>query len=81
MDDLQRARVLNPSLGIVIVNGLSDLVTPYMTSRYLVDQLPSLSTARPIQLDVLPGGHMMYFRPDSRLALRDAAASLYKDGQ
>jgi carboxypeptidase C (cathepsin A) len=81
MDDLQRARVLNPSLGIVIVNGLSDLVTPYMTSRYLVDQLPSLSTARPIQLDVLPGGHTMYFRPDSRLALRDAAASLYKDGQ
>jgi len=81
MDDLQRARVLNPSLGVVIVNGLTDLVTPYMTSRYLVDQLPSLGNARPIQLDVLPGGHMMYFRPDGRLALRDAAAALYKDRQ
>ncbi|WP_245469059.1 hypothetical protein, partial [Mesorhizobium sp. M7D.F.Ca.US.004.01.2.1] len=31
---------LNPSLGVVIVNGYTDLVTPYLASRYLVNQIP-----------------------------------------
>ena len=39
LDDLQRARALNPRL-VLIVNGYTDLVTPYLTSRYLVSQLP-----------------------------------------
>ncbi len=77
MNDLQRARTLNPSLGVVIVHGDTDLVTPYMTSRYLVGQIPSLPGAKPIRVDVLEGGHMMYFRPDGRRALKDAASGLY----
>ncbi|TGR62649.1 peptidase S10, partial [Mesorhizobium sp. M2D.F.Ca.ET.223.01.1.1] len=63
MNDLQRARSLNPALGVVIVNGYTDLVTPYLASRYLVNQLPSLGDAKPIRLDVVEGGHMMYLRP------------------
>ena len=52
MDDLQRARSLNPSLGVVIVNGYTDLVTPYLASRYLVNQIPTLPNTKPIRLDV-----------------------------
>lgn len=78
MDDLQRARSLNPAMGVLIVNGYTDLVTPYMTSRYLVGQVEAIPDAKPIRLDVLEGGHMMYFRPDSRRALKEAAAELYR---
>lgn len=81
MNDLQRARSLNPSLGVLIVHGDTDLVTPYMASRYLVDQMPSIAGARPIGVDVLPGGHMMYLRPDSRRALRQAVSGLYQATQ
>ncbi|RWC74058.1 MAG: peptidase S10 [Mesorhizobium sp.] len=81
MDDLQRARSLNPALGVVIVNGYTDLVTPYLASRYLVSQIPSLAGARPIRLDVVEGGHMMYFKPDGRHALKEAASELYQATQ
>lgn len=78
MDDLQQARALNPAMGVLIVNGYTDLVTPYMISSYLVGQMPSLAGAKPIRLEVLDGGHMMYFRPDQRSALKKAAAGLYQ---
>lgn len=81
MNDLQRARSLNPALGVVIVNGYTDLVTPYFASRYLVNQLPSLADTRPIRLDVVEGGHMMYLRPDGRRALKEAASELYQATQ
>ncbi|MER9251194.1 alpha/beta hydrolase [Mesorhizobium sp. M0598] len=81
MDDLQQARVLNPSLGVLIVNGYSDLVTPYMGSRYLLGQIPSLAGAKPIRTEVLEGGHMMYLRPDGRAALKQAASELYRTTQ
>ncbi|MGX7873461.1 S10 family serine carboxypeptidase-like protein [Mesorhizobium sp. ORM6] len=77
MDDLERARALNPALEVLIVNGDTDLVTPYMMSRYLVGQIPSLPGAKPIRMDLLEGGHMMYFRPDGRSALKKAASELY----
>jgi carboxypeptidase C (cathepsin A) len=78
MDDLQQARVLNPALGVLIVNGYTDLVTPYMVSRFLVGQIPSLARAKPIRVEVVEGGHMMYFRPDGRTALKAAASELYQ---
>lgn len=78
MNDLQRARSLNPSMGVLIVNGYTDLVTPYMFSRYLINQISSLQDAKPIRAAVLEGGHMMYFRPDSRRALKDMAADIYQ---
>lgn len=78
MDDLQHARSLNPDLGVLIVNGYTDLVTPYMTSSYLVSQLPDLAGAKPIRTEAVEGGHMMYFRPDGRSALKKAAAEMYR---
>jgi carboxypeptidase C (cathepsin A) len=78
MGDLQRARASNPAMRVLLVNGYTDLVTPYMTARYLVGQVRSIPNATPIRLDVLEGGHMMYFRPDSRRALKEAAGELYQ---
>jgi len=78
MDDLQRARSLNPELGVLIINGYTDLVTPYMTSRYLVNQIPTLGGAKPIRVATVEGGHMMYFRPDGRHALKEYASELYR---
>lgn len=79
MDDLQRARSLNPELGVLIINGYTDLVTPYMTSRYLVNQIPSLAGARPIRVAAVEGGHMMYFRPEGRRALKEHASEIYRE--
>ena len=78
LDDLQEARSLNPELKVLIVNGYTDLVTPFMTSRYLVGQLPTLPGAEPIRIETYEGGHMMYLRPASRHRLKEDAASLYQ---
>ncbi len=77
LDELQDARTHNPALGVLIVHGYTDLVTPYAVSRYLVDQLAPIATARPIELKVYRGGHMMYLRPASRHALEDDARAFY----
>ncbi|WP_245264583.1 hypothetical protein [Mesorhizobium sp. LNJC405B00] len=65
----------------MIVNGDTDLVTPYLASRYLVSQIPTLGGAKPIRLDVIEGGHMMYLRPGGRRALKEAASELYQATQ
>ena len=77
VDDLQKARALDPSMRILIANGLSDLVTPYSVTRYIVQHLPSLPGAAPIEIKTYEGGHMMYLRPDSRHALKEDAAQIF----
>jgi carboxypeptidase C (cathepsin A) len=77
IDDLQAARAVVPSMGVLIAHGRTDLVTPYFTSHYLLDQLPRLSGAAPMRLAVYGGGHMMYMVPESRRALARDAAQLY----
>ena len=78
MQDLQEARAYNPGLEILIAQGFTDLVTPYLASRYLVGQLPPLSGAAPIAIEDYLGGHMMYLRPDSRHALMEDVKALYR---
>ena len=46
LDELQAARAVLPSLGVLIAHGRTDLVTPYFASRYLVDQLPTAGRRR-----------------------------------
>lgn len=77
MDDLQEARALNPALRVLITHGFTDLVTPYTTSRFLVDQLPPLEGAEPIGLRTYPGGHMMYLQADARAALTRDVREVY----
>ncbi|WP_244635746.1 S10 family peptidase [Chthonobacter albigriseus] len=77
LEDLQEARVLNPALRVLITHGFTDLITPYFASSYLVGQLPTLKGAEPIRLVNYAGGHMMYFRPESRRELTaDAIATI-----
>ena len=78
MSSLETALLEHPETKVLIVNGHYDLVTPYLASRWLVDQLAVPAARRAgIRLRVYEGGHMMYMRPDSRLLLSRDAAELY----
>jgi carboxypeptidase C (cathepsin A) len=76
-DALARALSLQPHLKLLIAHGLTDLTTPYMMSRYIVDHLPSNVTAERVTLKLYDGGHMMYLRQGSRHELREDAAAFY----
>jgi carboxypeptidase C (cathepsin A) len=78
MDELQAGRALNPALEVLVAHGYTDLVTPYLGSRYLLDQLPPLAGAAPVTFRVYPGGHMLYMRVASRRALTEDARALYQ---
>jgi carboxypeptidase C (cathepsin A) len=78
LDALQEGRTLNPALEVLIAHGYTDLVTPYLASRYLLNQLSPLAGAAPITLEVYPGGHMPYMREGSRRALAEDARRLYE---
>ncbi|WP_075215436.1 S10 family peptidase [Mongoliimonas terrestris] len=77
LDDLQEARALNPAMKVLITHGYTDLVTTYMASEYLVQQLPPLIGAAPIRTEVYEGGHMMYLRPDVRAAMKADVRAVY----
>ena len=78
MASLEAALLAHPGMKVLIANGRYDLVTPYLSSRWLVGQLqvPPATRAQ-IRLRVYQGGHMMYLRPASRAALAEDAAQLY----
>jgi len=78
LGELQMARALNPALGALIAHGYTDLVTPYAVSQYLVDQLSPLEGARPVELKLYRGGHMMYLRPSSRRTFTQDVRSFYR---
>ena len=77
LDALRVALANNRAFKVVIAHGMTDLVTPYLTSRYVVHHLPQTLTADRVTLNLYPGGHMMYLRPGSRARLRADAARLY----
>jgi carboxypeptidase C (cathepsin A) len=73
LEDLEKARMRNRALKVLIVHGYTDLVTPYDVSKYLVSQLRPIEGAASVDVRVYRGGHMMYLRPSSRSELtRDA---------
>jgi carboxypeptidase C (cathepsin A) len=78
MSSLEKALLEHPATKMLIVNGRYDLVTPYLSSRWLVDQLEVPPATRAgIRLRVYDGGHMIYMRPESRMLLARDAAELY----
>jgi carboxypeptidase C (cathepsin A) len=77
-DDLREGLAINPRLKIAIAHGMTDLVTPYMMSRYVIAHLPIALTRSRVFLDLYSGGHMMYLRPDSREALATSVQRIYK---
>jgi carboxypeptidase C (cathepsin A) len=78
LSSLEAALLTRPATKVLVANGRYDLVTPYLSSRWFIDQLQVPSAVRAqIQLRVYPGGHMVYLRPASRSALAEDAARLY----
>ncbi len=77
LDDLQKARTLNPGLKVFIAHGYTDLATPYAVSRFLIGQLPPIESARAVEMRVYRGGHMMYMRPASRRELTADVRAVY----
>jgi carboxypeptidase C (cathepsin A) len=74
---LREALAANPQLKVVVAHGMTDLVTPYMTSRFVIDRLPPSLTEGRLTLNLYAGGHMMYLRNASRALLHTDAAKLY----
>jgi carboxypeptidase C (cathepsin A) len=78
MDELAQTLALTPKLRVLVVHGRTDMVTPYMTSRWLLDRLDLPAEVRGrVGLTVLEGGHMMYLAAEERRALRERAAEFY----
>jgi carboxypeptidase C (cathepsin A) len=76
-DSLREVLAGNRGFKVAIAHGMTDLVTPYMTSRYVIDHLPASLTAGRVDFSLHPGGHMMYLRAASRAGLHAAARRLY----
>jgi carboxypeptidase C (cathepsin A) len=79
LDELREVLALNARLRVVIAHGMTDLVTPYFASRFLIDQLPKLGDAARVTLKLYAGGHMMYLRPAARAPLHKDALELYRE--
>jgi carboxypeptidase C (cathepsin A) len=78
LSSLEDTLLLHPGTKLLIANGRYDLVTPYLASRWLIDQLAVPAAVRTaIGLRVYEGGHMMYMRPGSRAALAADAANTF----
>ncbi len=65
-DDLRILLAFNPSFRLLIAHGYSDLVTPYMKSRYVIEHFPGIDPGERAQLRLYPGGHMFYVADESR---------------
>jgi len=78
LSSLEDTLLQHPGTRLLVANGRYDLVTPYLASRWLVDQLAVPEAVRAtIGLRVYEGGHMMYMRPKSRAALAADAADIF----
>lgn len=77
VDDLQSALTLQPALRVLIAHGRTDLITPYMASRWVASrlELPDGQADR-VAVTVYEGGHMMYTRAPERAKLAADARAL-----
>ncbi|WP_024816257.1 peptidase S10 [Methylopila sp. 73B] len=74
---LREALALDPKLKVLVAHGATDLVTPYMESKIVLDQLPAFGDPERVKLAVYAGGHMFYARDASRAALLKDAKALF----
>ncbi|MFD1702123.1 S10 family peptidase [Methylopila henanensis] len=74
---LREALALDPHLKVLVAHGATDLVTPYMESKLVLDQLPAFGSPDRVKLTVYPGGHMFYSRDASRAAFTRDVKALY----
>ena len=79
--DLRVLLAYGPSLRLMIAHGYSDMVTPYATTRYILDHMPAFDPPGRVQLKLYRGGHMLYLDPQSRKAFSADAATFYRPGE
>jgi carboxypeptidase C (cathepsin A) len=78
-EDLAIALTQNTDLKALVVHGYHDLGANYFTSRYLLDQsVLSPSARKRLLFHTYDGGHMFYFRKDSRAALARDVRSFFQ---
>jgi carboxypeptidase C (cathepsin A) len=76
LTDLKQDLALDPHFRVLVAHGVTDLVTPYFASQLLLDQIAPTGDPGRLRLAVYGGGHMLYSRDSSRVALRDDARKL-----
>ena len=74
--ELKSVLALDPRLRVLVAHGFTDLVTPYMGSELILDQIPDYGGEERLASVVYPGGHMFYSRDASRRAFREDALKL-----
>jgi carboxypeptidase C (cathepsin A) len=77
---IRRSLALDPHLRVLLANGYTDLACPFMMSRLAAYQIPPAVKGDRLELEVYPGGHEFYSRPQSALAFVHDAESLYRAG-
>ena len=77
ISDIRVAMSIDPSLNVLIANGLTDMTTTYFESRLAADQIPVMGRAEQLRLATYPGGHMFYSRPDSRAQFTSDVRAVY----
>jgi carboxypeptidase C (cathepsin A) len=80
-DDVRDLLALIPSFRLMVAHGMSDMVTPYAATRYVLDHLPPIGDPSRTQLRLYRGGHMFYIDQDSRKAFTADARTLYQTTQ
>jgi carboxypeptidase C (cathepsin A) len=80
-DDLRTLLAFDPSFRLLVAHGLSDMITPYGMTRYVLDHLPPIGPPGRAQLKLYRGGHMLYLDPASRKAFSADAAAFYRAGE
>lgn len=76
LSDLERSLALDPDFRVLVVHGLTDLVTPYFATKLLLDQVPAFGSTDRLRFEVYGGGHMFYFDDKARAAWREDARRL-----
>jgi len=77
-DELRVLLSFDMHFRLLIAHGMTDLVTPYGDTRYLLDHLPNAEPPGRAQLKLYRGGHMLYLYSSSREAFSKDAAAFYK---
>jgi carboxypeptidase C (cathepsin A) len=77
--DLSMAMKLNPSMKVLFQQGYFDLATPFLATRYYIDQMEITPALREnIRLELYNAGHMMYLHEPSLVRFKQDLAGFIR---
>ena len=77
VSDFRKALALDPNMRVLIAHGLTDVVTPYLETQMVLDQMPNYGDPARVRFETYSGGHMFYSQDESRRKFRDDARAIY----